>query len=148
MLADADVDVIFFDCTNGDLVWKPAYTALCEVFLEARKNGIRTPKVAFVTAFGPVDGGQNAINQLYGSLYKPGLYKDLWFYWKGKPLLLSYPDLMTEVPGNPVGTQTHEDIKNFFTFRPVQPDYKMGPVRPNQWGWLEIYPQHGFVKKK
>lgn len=148
MLADAGVDVIFFDCTNGDKVWKPAYTILCEVFLEARKDGIRTPQIAFVTALGPVDEGQNAINQLYSQLYKPGLYKDLWFYWKGKPLLLSYPDLMKEVPGNPAATQIHEDIKSFFTFRPVQPDYKAGPVRANQWGWLEIYPQHHFVRKE
>lgn len=147
MLADAGVDVIFFDCTNGDQVWKPAYTALCDVFLEARKDGVRTPQIAFVTALGPVDGGQNAINQLYGQLYKPGLYKDLWFYWKGKPLLLSYPDLMTEVPGNPAGTQLHQEMKNFFTFRPVQPDYQKGPARPDQWGWLEIYPQHRYVKQ-
>lgn len=147
MLADADVDVIFFDCTNGDQVWKPAYTALCEVFIEARKNGIRTPQIAFATAFAPSAGGQAAINQLYSDIYKPGLYKDLWFYWKGKPLLLSYPDLMTEIPGNPAGTQFHKDVKDFFTFRPLQPDYRKGPERPNQWGWLEIYPQHSFVKK-
>ena len=147
MLADASIDVLFFDCTNGDSVWKPAYSALCEVFLEARKDGIRTPQIAFVTSLSPSDGGQGAINQLYRDVYKPGIYKDLWFYWKGKPLLLSYPDLMTEVPGNPAGTQIHQDIKNFFTFRPVQPDYKKGPERPEQWGWLQIYPQHSFVKK-
>lgn len=147
MLADAGVDVIFFDCTNGSEIWKPAYTALCEVFLEARKDGVLTPQIAFVTALGPVDDGQNAINQLYSELYKPGLYKDLWFYWKGKPLLLSYPDFLREVPGNPAGTQFHTDIKNFFTFRPVQPEYNKGPERPNQWGWLEIYPQHNFVER-
>lgn len=147
MLADADVDVIIFDCTNGDKVWKPAYTALCETFMKARKNGIRTPQIAFMTALGPVSDGQKAINQLYGELYLPGLYKELWFYWKGKPLLLGYPDMMTEIPGNPAGSQLHQQIRNFFTFRPVQPDYKAGPVRPDQWGWLEIYPQHGFVKK-
>ncbi|WP_461135051.1 glycoside hydrolase family 71/99 protein [Spirosoma lituiforme] len=148
MLADANIDVIFFDCTNGSLVWKPAYTALCEVFIEARKNGIKTPEIAFMTAFGPVDGGQNAINQLYKELYEPGLYKELWFHWKGKPLLLSYPDFMKDIPGNPAGSQFHKDVRNFFTFRPVQPDYAKLPERQNQWGWLQIYPQHGFVKKK
>jgi hypothetical protein len=35
-------------------------------------------------------------------------------------------------------------ILNFFTFRKPQPDYFVGPTGPNQWSWLEIYPQHGF----
>ncbi len=40
-------------------------------------------------------------------------------------------------------------IKDFFTFRPGQPDYKNGPAstRNDQWGWLENYPQHGYVEK-
>lgn len=147
MLADAGVDVIFFDCTNGDQVWKPSYTALCQAFIDARKDGILTPQIAFVTALGPTSEGQNAINQLYGQFYKPGLYKELWFLWEGKPLILAYSDLMKEVPGNPNGTRLHEEMKNFFTFRPVKPDYESKPVRTNQWGWLEIYPQHSFVKK-
>lgn len=147
MLADAGVDVIFFDCTNGDKTWKPAYTALCKVFLKARQNGIRTPQIAFTTAFGPVDDGQKVINQLYADLYRPGRYKELWFLWKGKPLLLGYPDMMTDIPNNPEGTRLHQDMRNFFTFRPIQPDYKAGPVRPDQWGWLEVYPQHSFGQR-
>ena len=35
-------------------------------------------------------------------------------------------------------------IREFFTFRKPQPDYFVGPTGPNQWGWLEVYPQHGF----
>jgi hypothetical protein len=35
-------------------------------------------------------------------------------------------------------------IREFFTFRKPQPDYFTGPTGPNQWGWLEVYPQHGF----
>ena len=37
-------------------------------------------------------------------------------------------------------------IADFFTFRPGQPDYVDGPTRNDQWGWLEVYPQHGYVK--
>jgi hypothetical protein len=36
---------------------------------------------------------------------------------------------------------------NFFTFRPGQPAYNVGEKKPNQWGWLQIYPQHGFIKQ-
>ncbi len=35
-------------------------------------------------------------------------------------------------------------ILDFFTFRKPQPDYFVGPTGPNQWAWLEVYPQHGF----
>ena len=38
-----------------------------------------------------------------------------------------------------------DSIKNFFTFRPGQPDYVNGPSRNDHWGWLENYPQHGYV---
>lgn len=36
-------------------------------------------------------------------------------------------------------------IREFFTFRKPQPDYFLGPTGPNQWGWLEVYPQHVFT---
>jgi len=38
------------------------------------------------------------------------------------------------------------EIRRFFTFRKPQPDYFAGPTGPEQWGWLEVYPQHVFYK--
>ncbi|MGI6347195.1 MAG: family 43 glycosylhydrolase [Limisphaerales bacterium] len=38
----------------------------------------------------------------------------------------------------------HRDLADFFTYRKPQPSYFTGPTEPNQWGWLEIYPQHVF----
>ena len=35
-------------------------------------------------------------------------------------------------------------INDFFTFRTPIPGYFDGPTGPNQWGWLEIFPQHAF----
>ncbi len=37
-----------------------------------------------------------------------------------------------------------DEIRSFFTFRKPQPDYFQGPTGPDQWSWLEIYPQHVF----
>jgi hypothetical protein len=34
----------------------------------------------------------------------------------------------------------------FFTFRKPQPDYFQGPTGPEEWGWLEVAPQHAFYK--
>lgn len=148
MLADAGVDVIIFDCTNGNITWKESYTKLCEVFTQARKDGVHTPQIAFMLPFWLGDGGKEIIRELYTELYKPGLYQDLWFYWKGKPLIMAMPEFAADVKGTTAGTAAfNQEIRNFFAFRPGQPVYNKGPERPDHWGWLEIYPQHGFVKK-
>ncbi|MHB8901570.1 MAG: hypothetical protein ACYC6Y_22690, partial [Thermoguttaceae bacterium] len=40
----------------------------------------------------------------------------------------------------------NNDLRDFFTFRKPQPDYFVGPTGPEQWGWLEVTPQHAFYK--
>ena len=52
---------------------------------------------------------------------------------------MAYPDNLTADP-------IDREIADFFTFRPGQPDYVDGPSRDDQWGWLEMYPQHGYGK--
>lgn len=136
MLADAGVDVVFFDCTNGDFTWKSSYTVLLDVWAQARKDGVKTPQVAFLLAFAPTDGALTAIREIYADLYQKGLHSDLWFMWEGKPLIMAHPD-----------ERMGKDILNFFTFRPGQPDYVDGPSIKDHWGWLENYPQHGYGKK-
>jgi len=133
LLADAGVDVILFDITNGEETWQEAYEALFDVFDEARKDGVKTPQVVFLCAFGPAN---NIVNKIYEAVYAQEKHKDLWFYWEGKPLIMGYPE---NVP---------EPARSFFTFRPGQPLYDQGPRRPDHWGWLEIYPQHGFGPEK
>jgi len=133
LLAMAEVDVLFFDCTNGNFTWKEAYMELCKVFTEARAAGVKTPQIAFMMAFGATEGSKQAIEEIYNDLYKPGIYSDLIFKWQGKPLIMAYPENLSD------------ELKNYFTFRPGQPVYNTGPSRADQWGWLEIYPQHGYV---
>jgi hypothetical protein len=132
MLADAGVDVIIFDVTN-QFIYQNVYTALCKEFTAIRAEGGRTPQIAFLCPFW---NPHNVVEQLYDKLYKPQLYKSLWFMWKGKPLILADP---AKVP---------KDTLTFFTFRKPQPDYFKGPTGPDQWGWLEIYPQHIFYDKE
>ncbi len=146
MLADAGVDVIIFDCTNGSFTWKESYTELCKVFSEARNDGVNTPKIAFMLAFQASQDSRKAIGEIYNDLYKPGKYKDLWFFWKGKPLIMAYPEMLGEASGDDQTTKENKEIREFFTFRPGQPVYNKGPERSDHWGWLEIAPQHGFAK--
>ncbi|MBD3175617.1 MAG: hypothetical protein GF320_10585, partial [Armatimonadia bacterium] len=130
MLADMGVDVIIIDATNGELTWEEGYETIFRVWSEAKRDGVDTPKLAFMCAFAPIN---NIVMKLYENLYSKGIGEEHWFYWKGKPLIMAYPD---NVP---------EPARSFFTFRPGQPLYHTGPVRDDQWGWLEIYPQHGFA---
>jgi len=132
MLADAGVDVIFFDCSNGSFTWRESYLTVCEVFADARRDGIKTPQIAFLMPFAATEGSKIAIGSIYGWLYQEGTYRDLFFKWDGKPLIMGYPDNLTT------------ELKNYFSFRPGQGAYNAGPTRSDHWGWLEIYPQHGF----
>ena len=141
MLADAKVDVVFFDCTNGSLTWVESYEALMKTWDQAQKDGVNVPKIAFMLPFGYSAHSLTSLRQLYRDVYKPGRYKNLWFNWKGKPGIMAYPDNLTD-------SEEDREIAQFFTFRPGQPDYVDGPKRDNQWGWLENYPQHGYVKNE
>lgn len=138
MLADAGIDAVFFDCTNGSMTWQDSYEALMKTWDKALKDGVSVPKIAFMLPFGPSDYSITSLRQLYRDVYKPHRYENLWFVWKGKPCIMAYPDNLT-------ASGEDREIAEFFTFRPGQPDYVNGPARNDQWGWLEVYPQHGYV---
>lgn len=128
MLSDAGVDTVIFDVTN-QATYPNSYLALCRVWTEARKEGGRTPQIAFLCPFGDA---KKVVRELYDSFYSKGLYKDLWFIWKGKPLIIADP------------ATVDEDLRGFFTYRKSQSSYFDGPTGPDQWSWLQVFPQHVF----
>ncbi len=142
LLADAKVDGVFFDCTNGSLTWDASTDSLLVAWDQAQKDGVKVPKIAFMLPFGPMPWGLASLRHLYDRLYSKGLYKNLWLEWNGKPVIMAYPQNLTD-------SEQDRAIKEFFTFRPGQPDYVDGPnpFFPDQWGWLENYPQKGYVKQ-
>lgn len=282
MLGDAGIDVICFDVTN-QLTYPESYRPLFKVFSEMQKAGNKVPKVAFLCPFWTPN---KVVRELWREVYSQNFYPDVWFEWKGKPLILADPDYLIQttslnsngctpvkMEGKTVLAQTFsvdsplksiqlssptwntegcsvnfrlldqtgkeldfrqnvpihdnlvysfkfeepfasgtytvelskaggdnvgwwakpvegeygqvadktlptkgvhwisasnngkpancvflmsvgahdeelEKILNFFTFRPSQPDYFMGQTKPNQWSWLEAYPQHEFLNDK
>ncbi len=134
MLADAGVDTLIFD-TSNKVIYEQYYTPLFETLMEVRAEGNATPYVAFLTPFWDPS---STVHELYDRLYSKGLYKDLWFHWEGKPLILADPDLVATADPERAG------IRDFFTFRKPQPDYFLGPTGPDMWSWLEVHPQHVF----
>ncbi|MBQ3387731.1 MAG: hypothetical protein IJG60_00790 [Thermoguttaceae bacterium] len=149
LLADAGVDVAIFDATNGTMTWMDSVLPLFEVWSKARAEGVRTPKTAFMLPFFNLDYVADSLRQLYRDIYKPGVHPEMWYYWNGKPLIYADPDalkrLLPKVSGEE--KQELEEILGFFTFRPGQPSYTGGPRRCDQWSWLEVYPQHGYVER-
>lgn len=141
LLADAGVDVIIFDNTNGTQTWRSSYIALLETFAEARADGVKTPQIAFLLPFSAGENTNIQLENLYLDIYRDSKYQELWFYWKGKPLIMAYPDDLDR--NDPL----QGEIYDFFTFRPGQPSYTKGSEHKNQWGWLSIYPQKVYYNK-
>ena len=128
MLADAGVDTLIFDVTN-QFTYQESYEPLLETFAEVRADGGDTPQVLFLCPFGDSSG---VVETLYTNLYGPGLHQELWFRWKGKPLIMANKSGLSQT------------LLNFFTFRAPIPGYGTAPSAANQWSWLQVYPQHVF----
>lgn len=136
LLADAGVDFVLFDCTNGDFTWEDAYLNLLKVWGEAREQGIRTPQVAFMMQFWwDNTNTPSSVKQVYNAIYKNGKYQDQWFYWEGKPLI------MCQSSGFNRSDILETEILQFFTWRAGVPSYFGGDGDDSQWGWLHVYPQ-------
>lgn len=105
MLTDAGVDVLILDFTNGTL-YPEAWDKLFETMTQMKAEGNKVPKFCF---WGYNNGAQSVpscVNAVYQYYYAQGKYKDLWFYWDGKPLLL-YNENM----------EYSQEVKDFFTLR-------------------------------
>jgi len=130
MLANAGVDVIIFDTSNG-FTYRDRYHQLCEIYRDIRQQGNNTPKIAFLAPFwyNP-DEIVTVVHALYDDLYSKNEFSELWFTWDGKPLILADPELIETGP-----------VKTFFTYRKPNPSLHLGPADSNEWGWCSIYPQ-------
>jgi len=141
LMADAGVDVILFDCTNGNLTWTSAYHEVFEVFKQAREEGVNTPQIAFVLNFTTSEDTRTMLKSIYADIYKNDKYQDLWFYWDNKPLILAYADSL-----NTIDYEIEAEIAQFFTYRQPQPVYNYnGDASNGLWGWLSIYPQTKYL---
>ena len=137
MLANAGVDTIFTDNTNGILTWRDSYRPLMQTWSDAMDDGVRTPKVSFMLPFGANEDTRAQLKDLYLDIYRKDVNQKLWFYWEGKPMLMAHGG------GNLLNSadNTEKEIKNFFTFRANYPGYINNNPGLGAWGWLSTYPQ-------
>ena len=130
MLSDAGVDVVLFDVTNG-FTYLDVVKKVGDVYTAMRKEGSQTPQFAFVVH----SGASETAHSVYRDIYLRGLYKDLWFQWDHKPLLLCNPD------------EVSSTVKGFFTIRHAwflsnnsSADAWFGNGE-DKWPWGSVYPQ-------
>ncbi len=128
MLADAGVDVLILDATNAQ-TYREIYLALCKVFTEVRRAGGRTPQIAFMLN---TKAGRTA-EKLFRDFYQDKHYRNLWFNWQGKPLMICDPK------------EVSDELKAFFTLRRAHWPFTMENT-PYAWHWEATYPQpYGFT---
>ena len=143
MLNDAGVDMLLFDVSNGYLYEKDLAT-LIEMYHQIRAEGQKTPLLAFHVVAGDGDKLVKEVGALYDAVYADPKNDDLWFRWKGKPLIVGTP-----VPG--LGPK----LLDYFTFRK---SYWNGRhPGPGSWNTDGYYPtenpgeimrdEHGMVEQ-
>ncbi|MBQ8408871.1 MAG: hypothetical protein IJY39_08410 [Clostridia bacterium] len=136
LLANAGVDTIFTDNTNGSITWRESYLELYETWSDAQENGaVDVPKVSFHMPFAPTNESAQQIRSIYLDIYRSGEYQNLWFYYDDKPMLLAHNNFTDQL------TMLDKEINRFFTWRAGQPGYLVESTAPKQWGWLSTYPQ-------
>jgi len=128
LLADAGIDTLIFDATNAE-TYPEVWRALCEVYVDLRKAGERTPQIAFMLN----SGARQTAERLYRDIYAPGRFKELWFRWQGKPLLICDP------------AEAAPEWREFFTLRRAHWPFTMTNT-PRAWHWEAVYPQpYGYA---
>lgn len=125
MLVDAGVDFVYFDVTNAFTYLEQVH-AFCDVSLQMRQEGLQTPYLVFCTS---TNSGRT-INTLYEQFYSLAQYRDLWFIWQGKPLILGKKDDPELTP----------EARDFFTFR-YSWAWTDTKNNPHHWQWIDHTPQ-------
>ena len=100
MLADAGVDVLVMDVTNAVRYWDE-WEVLFTVMEKMKAEGNKVPQFCFWAFNGPVI---TVVQDLYDRYFKVGKFKDLWFVWDDKPLLL--------YNGNPAFDANGQGVQN------------------------------------
>lgn len=128
LLTDAGVDVLILDATNAE-TYREVYTALCAVAKSIRDAGGRAPRLVFMLN----TNARQTAQTLYKDFYAPGLSRDMWFVWEGKPLLICDPK------------EASDEVKSFFTLRRAHWPFTMTNT-PSAWHWEATYPQpYGYT---
>ena len=151
MLANAGVDAIFFDFSNGGGAFVKQTNLLFSAFYDAKKAGINVPGVSCLSSWsGDYEARLSQIKSIYLNYFKPEKYNDLWYKWEGKPVMFgsTNPDTLSRfVTGeDPENDALLKEIFEYFTFR-ANGSRTVGEYSDAKaWNWLMQYPQTAYGK--
>ena len=143
LLANAGVDVVFTDNTNGIYTWRNGYTSLMSTWADAMADGVKTPKVSFMLPFWDKDATRTQVQMLYLDIFRQNKWPETWFYWDEKPMLMAMKDSFYAD-----SSLTDQEITRYFSFRAGQPGYLVDKTDYASWGWLSMYPQELYYKNQ
>jgi hypothetical protein len=131
MLVNAGIDFIYFDMSNGH-IYEHVLTKILGTWKQMREEGLKTPE--FVCFLGDrTDLGYKTAMDVWNTVYQHGIYRDMYFMWDGKPLLLGN---LAEVP---------DEIKENFTIRRswafTDWDWYTESDGKGKWPWIALHPQ-------
>ncbi len=149
MLTMAGVDYISFDVSNMlkdselNLQSKDnAFGQIMRMIIKLRQEGWDAPQIVFFTHSRSTD----TVKQLYRMVYKKGIYKEAWYYYKGKPLIVGYTNVEDDIaeaksrgdksyyePTKP--TPHTSEVKNFFSWKESQ--WPQESFKENGLPWME-----------
>jgi hypothetical protein len=131
MLANAGIDFIFFDFTNGDQ-GDLSLEKFMAVAMDMYNKGIPVPKISFFMN----ESYNTSMPSILNRIYNHPEYDPLLFKWEGKPLLMA--------DSTKCATQcdlcNDKAIKDHFTWR------RTWAFEPNQWNFIDQFPQDYFSK--
>jgi len=131
MLTAAKVDFLYLDVTNA-YIYPETVKALFEMGKKMRLEGIPTPDITFTTN----SKSGLTVTKIYNEFYKKGLYKDQWFMWDGKPVIMA----------NPKDENLTKEAREFFTVK-YSWAWSKTKENPNHWQWVDTTPQdYGWSK--
>ncbi|MBE7066811.1 MAG: hypothetical protein E7385_04590 [Ruminococcaceae bacterium] len=122
MLADADIDYMILDTTNGNPhIYTRQSRLLLEILDDYASQGYDVPQIAYYTNAKSGETMDAIYNKIYSSYPE---YHYLWFQWDGKPLMIGKEAEASEI------------VKETFRIKASQwPNEKKNP---DGWPWIEF----------
>ena len=130
MFIDAGIDVLYFDTTNG-YHYREVTDRLFAILQELHDKGFKVPKFCYYMAPARRGSGTSNVLDVWNNYYRDGKFRDLYFLWDGKPLIVTHKD-----------RPYRQEILDFFTFR--RPTWET-PSVPDTWYWSGMPTQNVAV---
>ena len=145
LMADAGVDVVFLDYTNGDSIYVKGLDVMMRAYHDAREDGVNVPKISGYLQMGStLPNRWRMLKAIYFNLCYNEYYKDLWYYWDKKPLMIQNGYAENVKAANSEDTEEValvNELIDFFTFRETGNRWKGDTTQNKYWHWLVNYPQ-------